>query len=384
MSATDLARKDPSGDIRDTADPAETAELASAPPVPDDAPIEIRFLAPAEAEQLSRCIWRSYGATYDADWVYRPAEIARRMIDGTFRSLVAVTPRNQIVGHLGLSLASADALVGEGGQAVVDPRYRGHHVFTTLKKTMAEHLRRENFAGMFSEATAAHPYSQRANVALGAQETGILVGYIPASVEYKDIDGTPPHRRSVIVYYLKTSNGPPRPVYAPPHHRAIVREIVERAELVGTVVDPPIGFSSGPTKLSGAVHDDHNTGFVTVDRVGEDLGEAVGNATTRVLDEGVDCVYVDLPLADPGTARHGDQLRDEGFLFGGLFPNLRHTGDVLRLQFLDDLKAETSDIELASEAGNELLAYVLASGEESRRPSRPDTAEDESPDDPLV
>ena len=37
-------------------------------------------------------------------------------------------------------------------------------------------------AGMFSEATAAHPYSQRANVELGAHETGFLLGWIPASV----------------------------------------------------------------------------------------------------------------------------------------------------------------------------------------------------------
>ena len=37
-------------------------------------------------------------------------------------------------------------------------------------------------AGMYSEATAAHPYSQRANIELGAHETGFLLGWIPASV----------------------------------------------------------------------------------------------------------------------------------------------------------------------------------------------------------
>ena len=36
---------------------------------------------------------------------------------------------------------------------------------------------------MFSEATAAHPYSQRANIELGAHETGFLLGWIPASVD---------------------------------------------------------------------------------------------------------------------------------------------------------------------------------------------------------
>lgn len=41
---------------------------------------------------------------------------------------------------------------------------------------------------MYSEATAAHPYSQVANIHLGATETGFLLGYIPAEVSYKKID----------------------------------------------------------------------------------------------------------------------------------------------------------------------------------------------------
>ena len=44
---------------------------------------------------------------------------------------------------------------------------------------------------MFSEATAAHPYSQRANIELGAHETGFLLGWIPASVSNDAADGAP-------------------------------------------------------------------------------------------------------------------------------------------------------------------------------------------------
>ena len=49
--------------------------------------------------------------------------------------------------------------------------------------------RERGMAGMYSEATAAHPYSQRANIELGAHETGFLLGWIPASVSTRVAHG---------------------------------------------------------------------------------------------------------------------------------------------------------------------------------------------------
>ena len=60
---------------------------------------------------------------------------------------------------------------------------RGQHLFTRTKRFLMDWARERGLAGMFSEATAAHPYSQRANIELGAHETGFLLGWIPASVD---------------------------------------------------------------------------------------------------------------------------------------------------------------------------------------------------------
>ena len=46
--------------------------------------------------------------------------------------------------------------------------------------------------------------------------------------------------------------------------------------------------------------------------------------------------------------------------FGGVFPNVRRAGDVLRLQYLHDASVHADDVRLASEAGTRLLRYVLA------------------------
>ena len=60
---------------------------------------------------------------------------------------------------------------------------RGQHLFTRTKRVLMDWARERGLAGMYSEATAAHPYSQKANIELGAHETGFLLGWIPASVD---------------------------------------------------------------------------------------------------------------------------------------------------------------------------------------------------------
>jgi serine/threonine-protein kinase RsbW len=64
------------------------------------------------------------------------------------------------------------------------------------------------YLGLFSEATAAHPYSQTANIALGAHETGFLLGWIPASVTNNAAQVSDEHRQSVALFDLKLNDGP--------------------------------------------------------------------------------------------------------------------------------------------------------------------------------
>jgi len=141
----------------------------------------------------------------------------------------------------------------------------------------------------------------------------------------------------------------------------MVRRIIERAGLRGVVHDAPSdALSNAHSDLHVEDRDDHNDRVVTVHIVGTDLLDVVTAARDDALARAVDCVYLDLPLADPGTQRHGDGLRDLGFTFGGVFPNRRHDCDVLRYQYLDHVTLDTSDVALASDHGRELLDYVTA------------------------
>jgi hypothetical protein len=60
--------------------------------VSEDVPLEIRMMRPEESFELSRCVYRSYGYSYDWDYIYYPERIRELQEKGLMRSCVAVTP----------------------------------------------------------------------------------------------------------------------------------------------------------------------------------------------------------------------------------------------------------------------------------------------------
>ncbi len=90
---------------------------------------------------------------------------------------------------------------------------------------------------MYSEATAAHPYSQAANLELGGHETGFLLGYIPAQVSYTAIkEDAHGRRQSVALFWLTTNPAPSRVVHPPSSYREIVAAVYTHNALEREVV----------------------------------------------------------------------------------------------------------------------------------------------------
>ncbi|HEX5989795.1 MAG TPA: hypothetical protein VFY75_06255 [Solirubrobacterales bacterium] len=310
---------------------------------------------------LTSAIEAAYGQTYDVRWVYDPAEVGARIGSGTYVSCIAESPAGDLLCHIGMSLGAAGDAVGHSGQAVTLPAARGQHLFTRTKQHLMEWARKRGLAGMYSEATAAHPYSQKANIELGAHETGFLLGWIPASVS-NDAAGDRQGRQSAALLYLKLNDGHERQVYAPERHRSIVTQTIELCRLQGQLADPPpdCGLSE-QTELHVEIDADHNLALITVHVPGADLEAEVGALRHHLFHrENLDAVYIDLPLEQPATALVADHLERLGVSYAGVFPNSRTDGDVLRLQSLHRVRVKADDVAVASDHGRELLDYVLA------------------------
>ena len=321
-----------------------------------------RFLRPDEGAVLSEAIRAAYGESYDVRWVYDEAEVAARLGAGTYVSCVAESPEGALLCHEGMSLAAAGDAVGHSGQAVTMPAARGQHLFTRTKRFLMDWAKEAGMAGMFSEATAAHPYSQRANVELGALETGFLLGWIPASVSNDAAGGARRGRQSAALFYAKLNDGHERKVFAPERHREIVARTIELCKLRGRLAEPPADVELPErTELHVEVDADHNLALITVRTPGADLESVIAAERHHLFHRAcLDAVYVDLPLENPATALVSDHLERLGVSYAGVFPNRHVDGDVLRMQSLHRVRVTADDVVVASDHGRELLDYVLA------------------------
>ncbi len=323
--------------------------------------VTFRYLQPGEGAVLSEAIRAAYGDSYDVRWTYDPTEVSARLAAGTYVSCVAESAGGELLCHEGMSLRAAGDAVGHSGQAVTMPQARGQHLFTRTKRHLMDWAAERGLAGMYSEATAAHPYSQKANLDLGAHETGFLLGWIPASVDNDAAAERRPRRQSAALFYMKLNDGHEREVYAPPRHRATIGRTIEICELRGTLADPPPDTELPErTDLHVEVDADHNLALITVLTPGSDLETILAAERHHLFHaQNLDAVYVDMPLNDPATAFLADHLARLGLSYAGIFLNPRADADVLRLQSLHRARIAPDDIAVASEHGRELLDYVL-------------------------
>ena len=356
----ELRKHLPHADVREQMPEEEHRKTVEAAAVAEEVPLEIRTMRPEESIELSRCVYRSYGYSYDWDSIYYPDRIRELQERGLMRSCVAVTQEREFVGHLAVSVERPASPVGEAGQAVVDPRFRGHHLFPKMKTFMAKRSGELGMCGLYSEATAVHPYSQKGNLQLGARETGFLLGYIPASVSYKQIGEEREGRRgSVALFYMRVQDEPEREIFPPVAFLEGVTRIVEHNGLRRVVGESPEPAPQH-SRISVEVRQDHNLAFVRVGEPGADLTELMHSHLRDLSLHRVDCVYVDLPLSHPATPDAAAGLNGLGLFFGGVIPEAHaEGGDVLRLQYLNNVEIRSGDVSTASDFGEELLGLIF-------------------------
>jgi hypothetical protein len=332
--------------------------------------VTFRYLGSDEGTVLTGAIEAAYGQSYDVRWVYDSDEVGRRIAAGTYVACIAESPAGELLCHIGMSLEAAGDAVAHSGQAVTLPAARGQHLFTRTKRWLMERARERGLAGMYSEATAAHPYSQKANIELGAHETGFLLGWIPASVSNDAAAGSC-GRQSAALLYLKLNDGHERPVYAPQRHRAIVAQTLELCQLRGELAEPPPDCELAErSELHVEIDRDHSLALITVRAPGADLEQVLAAERHHLFHrECLDAVYFDLPLEQPATALVADHLERLGVSYAGIFPNRRTDGDVLRMQSLHRVRVKADDVAVASDHGRELLEYVLSDLPQAARPA---------------
>jgi hypothetical protein len=331
--------------------------------------MQIRMLAPSESARLGEAVRAVYGETYPVQWTYDAEEVARRIAAGLLISAIAETADGELLCHSGLLLNAPDDVIGHAGQALTLPAARGQHIFTAVKRYLVDWAATLGLVGMYSEATAAHPYSQQALLDLGGHETGFMLGFIPASVDNNAAAGSGPGRQSAALFFLRLRPGRERMLYAPTRHRAIVLETIAICGSSSQLAQAPVRPDLPPVSQLSIDNDPgDNVAVLMVDQAGEDLTARVTAERSRLFAAGVDALYVDLPLDRPESAHVSHALEDLSLSYSGIFPNNQAAADVLRLQCLRNATTWSRDVAVASPHGAALLQYVIADMEAMGQP----------------
>ena len=143
-------------------------------------------------------------------------------------------------------------------------------------------------------------------------------------------------------------------------HNALDRELVE--------LDGGSGPGGRDASSRSRSTSDHNEATVALDRIGADVVAVLGGALAEQADRGRDVVHVELRARrsrDRG-APGWPSTTSSACSSAGSCPSCA-SGDVLRLQWLNGVEADPSDVAVASDFGEELLAYVFE--REAHRPS---------------
>ncbi|MDQ7784703.1 MAG: GNAT family N-acetyltransferase [Desulfomonilaceae bacterium] len=329
------------------------------PRAPRSTEITIRPLEPADAIEVSRCVYRAYGYDYVYEDVYYPDRLIQLNESGDIFSAVAVTRDNEIVGH-GALISYEHGPLAETGIGVVKPEFRSLGILTRLETYLVEKAKSQGLLGIFGRPVTTHTYTQQVGERFQLRNCAVLVGNMPQPERFRGISGKLSQRETLLVHFKYLA--PPRPVelFAPRHHADMIRDIYDQfteyrdmRSFRDASVEPRERESVIRTKLPKLT----GTARIDIESYGKDPVSQLNAVVRELCLKRVDVIHLYLNLCDPLTATFTKRFEELGFFFAGILP-LGMPQDALILQYLNNVPIDYSKIRVHSERTRTLLEYV--------------------------
>jgi GNAT superfamily N-acetyltransferase len=349
------------------AKPASAEEVCPVSPVPSPpGPVPgtpqiftLRPFAPADAQAVVRLLYRTYGYSYPFEHLYYPERLTALNAAGTLQSLVAVSSQGELAGHVALFFSPERPALAEMGAAVVHPDFRGHGCLRQLTDYAVTEARRRQLHGLYGRPVTNHTYSQQVGEAAGFTPCGLLLGFGPAFLSFKQIHDDLSQRESLELIYLSLFPPLPGPVFLPHRHRDFLLHLYAGLGMSPEVIplpgDPlPTGT---PGHLDLSTHQTSATANLKLKAVGPDTPAELKRTLKHLCQARFEVILLELDLSRPALALLVPACESLGFFFAGLLPG----GDgsqTLILQYLNNVPLDYDRIQLHSPLAREILAYV--------------------------
>jgi len=283
-------------------------------------PWSVDRFRPEDAEGVVQLFRLVYGEGYPIGTFVDPQRLmeendARRTI-----SIVARTPKGEIIGHNAIFNSAPFTGLYESGAGVVHPLYRGGAGIFARLNAHGLDLGKKKFgiAGLFGESVCNHVFSQRMSAKLGAVTQAVEVDLMPAEAYSQEQSAR--GRVSSLLDFIHIQSKP-QEVFIPGVYGEALDFIYrglsdERFRQPATAAIP----AEVKTVLEIQVFDFAQVARLAVKQAGGDFDQALAGPERDLHARGVVIVQVWLNLAWPWVGEVVDRLRKRGFFLGGLLP----------------------------------------------------------------
>ncbi|MGD9313724.1 MAG: hypothetical protein PVI96_12455, partial [Desulfobacterales bacterium] len=343
-------------------EPYEATPVTIAPS-PDTFKCRVRRMEPADAPEVSKTIYKTYGYTYPHNYVYYPEEIVALNESGRVHSAVAVASDEDIAGYGVFQIWNENPQIVEMAQGVVKPEYRSMGCFGNITRYLLDQAKAAGIKGAFGEAVTNHTVSQHTMHGFGFRDCGLRLGLIPSDTVFKEMKAAVSQRISMVVQflYLQPPTAVSRKVYAPPHHQGILMDLYQELGVKPTMITAATAYDknqSSNTEFKIKLFGSMNYARVMIDGYGENTIAAIKAEVRELCLKKIEIINLFLNLADPLTTGTTAQIEKMGFFFAGILPNGFKDGDALILQYLNNVPIDYDAIQVKSAMAQKLLAYV--------------------------
>ena len=322
----------------------------------NDSPPEISSIELKDIPHLIDCVRRCYGDSYPSEMMYDSALLKEAIDTKVMHSVIARHEDGNVIGHCALTFDGPNNASPEAGKMIVDPDYRGHRIAENMAQKRIEIAKELGLPGFWTECVTNHPFSQHEMLNFGAKETGLLLGVDPASMmQMQGLENHSDTRMSLLAFYLSLKESK-QTVFLPKHHLEFAKSLasmlkIERQMSVST------HSGDGATQGSTAIDRVEQFAQINIKHIGKDFDTFVQNELKKLEPLNMASIYLDLPISQEAAAHAYVELEKLGFFWGSWLPNYLTTGDILRLQKINQA-VNFEEIVTATPHGESIKKYV--------------------------